>query len=395
MKRAYKFRIYPNKNQEVKLNRILNTCRHLYNNSLAERKKQVELNKLKREFQVFPWGKPAWISYEDQANELSGAKTDFQKEVYSQVLQNTLKRLDRSFKNFFKGFGYPRFQGKNRYNTFTYPQSGFELENGKLRLSKIGNLKIVLHREIEGRIKICTIKKDTDQWYAIFTVEIERKIEKVLMKTKIGIDIGLTSLLTLSSGEQIEPPNFLRASEKKLVRKQIELSRKKLGSKNRRKQRIRVAKVHRAIRNQRKDFAHKTSRWLINKYDHIVFEDLQIKKMMVNHHLAKSISDAGWYQLISLTKSKAEYAGKVVELVNPKGTSQICICGCPVPKTLSVRIHNCPSCGLVLGRDHVSAMVIESRSRNRSTNTAGIAGIEACQSNLNRETMKQEASLYL
>ena len=111
--------------------------------------------------------------------------------------------------------------------------------------------------------------------------------------------------------------------------------------------------------------------------------------MMANHHLAKSISDAGWYQLISLTKSKAEYAGKVVELVNPRNTSQVCICGYPVPKDLSVRVHSCPNCGFTLGRDHISAMIIESRS------TAGIVGIEACQSNLNREPMKQEATLIV
>ena len=132
MKRAYKFRIYPNKNQEVKLGRILNTCRHLYNNSLAERKKQADLNRLKREFQVFPWGKPDWISYEDQANKLAISKTAYQKEVYSQVLQNTLKRLDRSFRNFFNGFGFPRFKGRDRYDSFLYPQSGFQLKDRNL-----------------------------------------------------------------------------------------------------------------------------------------------------------------------------------------------------------------------------------------------------------------------
>ena len=392
MKKAYMFRIYPNKNQEVKMDRTLSTCRHLYNYALGERKKQVELNRLKREFQVFPWGssiKPEWISYEDQANDLSGSKTPLQKEVHSQVLQNTLKRLDRSFKNFFNGFGYPRFKGRNRYDSFTYPQSGFKLGKEKLTLSKIGSMKIILHREMEGRIKTCTIKKDVDQWYAIFTVEIERKIEKIPVKTKIGIDVGLISLLTLSNGKQIEPPKFLIASQKRLAREQIELSQKKPGTKNRGKQRVKVARVHRKIRNERKDFAHKTSRWLVHTYDHIVFEDLQIQNLMQNHRLAKSISDAGWYQLISLTKSKAEYAGKVVELINPKGTSQVCICGCSVPKDISVRIHKCPNCGHVVGRDHMSAMIIESRS------TAGIAGIEAWQSTPNREPMKQEATLLV
>ncbi|MDD5512087.1 MAG: transposase [Dehalococcoidales bacterium] len=363
MKKAYTFRIYPNKNQETKLNRTLSTCRYLYNNALEERKRESELNNLKRDFGVFPWGKPEWISYEDQANNLTGSKTSYQKEVFSQVLQNVLKRLDRSYQNFFRGNGYPRFKGRNRYDTFTYPQKGFEIENGRLSLSKIGSVRIFQHGEIEGQIKTCTIKKDVDQWYAIFTTEIDREIKKVPVETKIGIDVGLESLLTLSNGQQIEPPKFLRMSEDKLIKEQRKLSKKKPRSNNRNKQRIVVARVHRKIRNQRKDFAHKTGRMLVNQFDRIVFEKLQIKNMVQNHCLAKSISDAGWGQLISLTRSKAEEAGKSVSQVNPNGTSQTCVCGYPVPKDLLVRIHNCPHCGLVLNRDHVSAIVIENRDQ--------------------------------
>ncbi len=365
MKKSFQFRIYPNRKQEVILNRTLSTCRHLYNDSLAERKKQAELNRVKKEFDVFPWGKSEWISYEDQANDLSESKTDFQKEVHSQVLQNTLKRLDRSFKNFYNGFGYPRFQGRDRYNTFTYPQSGFAIESERLNLSKIGCIKIIQHREIEGRIKTCTIKKDIDQWYVIFSVEIEKPIEPTEQKTSIGVDVGLNSLITISNGEQIEPPEFMRELEDKLGREQKRLCRKKNGSENRKKQKIEVAKVHR-----------------------IVFEDLQIQNMMQNHHLAKSISDAGWYQLMILTKSKAEYAGKVVEFVNARNTSQNCSgCGNSVPKGISVRTHSCPHCGLVLDRDHNAAINI----LKRSIRTAGTAGINACSSVLNRGTMTQDA----
>jgi putative transposase len=363
MKKAYTFRIYPSKNQEVKLNRTLTTCRHLYNIALEERKRQAELNRLKREFQVFPWGKPEWISYEYQANTLPSDKTNIQKEVHSQVLQNTLKRLDRSFQNFFKGYGYPRFQGRNRYNTFSYPQSGFEINDMMLTLSKIGNIRIFQHRAIEGKLKTCTIKKDVDQWYAIFTVDIENKIEKVPVKTKTGIDVGLESLITLSNGKQIEPQKFYRTSEKKLVRVQRELSRKKKGAANRNKQIIKVAKVHRRIRNQRKDFNHKTSIGLVKTFDYIVFEDLQIKNMVQNHHLAKSILDAGWGQIIRFTAYKAEYAGKTIELVDPYWTSQTCLCGHHVPKKLSVRIHVCPSCNLILKRDHVSAILIGNKGK--------------------------------
>jgi putative transposase len=126
---------------------------------------KAQLNRLRKSFDVFPWGKPERINYNDQQNALPGMKTSYQKQVFSQVLQDVLKRVDRSFKNFYLGFGYPRFQGRDRYNSFTYSQSGFELKDDKLILSKIGTFKIVLHRPIEGKIKTCTIKKDIDQWY--------------------------------------------------------------------------------------------------------------------------------------------------------------------------------------------------------------------------------------
>jgi len=159
MRKSFQFRIYPGRKQEVVMNRTLSTCRYLYNDALAERKRESELNELERKFGIIPWGIPQWIEYEDQQNALPLTKTSYQKEVFSQVLQNVLKRVNRSFQNFFRGFGYPRFQGRNRYNSFTYPQSGFELKDGKLILSKIGSFKIILHREIEGKIKTCTIKK--------------------------------------------------------------------------------------------------------------------------------------------------------------------------------------------------------------------------------------------
>ncbi len=187
----------------------------------------------------------------------------------------------------------------------------------------------------------------------------------------IGIDVGLKSLITLSDGQQIEPPKLLRRSENKLAKQQRCLSQKKKGSNNRNKQRIKVAKLHRKIRNQRQDFAHKVSRELVNAYDLIVFEKLQIQNMVKNHHLAKSISDAGWYQLIQFTKHKAEYAGKVVELVDPKNTTQNCSnCGNKVPKSLSVRTHKCPYCDLEMDRDVNAAINILNLSTVGTTDRA-------------------------
>ena len=244
-----------------------------------------------------------------------------------------------------------------------------------MHISKIGEIRIFIHREIEGKVKNLIIKRDVDRWFAIFVCEIKDNVNKIneivnnvnsfnsLTKTgkRIGIDVGLKSLLTLSNGYKIEPPKFFRKSEDKLAWEQRKLSRKKKGSNNRNKQRIKVGKVHRLIRNQRLDFAQKLSTKLVRTFDEIVFEDLQIKNMMRNHNLAKSIADAGWSLLIRLSHYKAEWASKIVRLVNPNKTSQTCICGASVPKDLSVRAHKCPECGLVMDRDRMSAILISRR----------------------------------
>ncbi len=187
MRKTFQFRLYPTMAQEAKLNKTLSTCRHLYNDALEVRRKQAELNRLKRSFDIFPWGKPEWINKYEQMHDLATLKTSYQKEVFSQVLQDVIKRVDRSFKNFFNGFGYPRFSGMNRYNSFTYPQLGFKIQDGKLDLSKIGNVRIIMHRELEGKIKTCTIRKDIYHWYVSFSCELEEPAE-VEIKTRIGID---------------------------------------------------------------------------------------------------------------------------------------------------------------------------------------------------------------
>ena len=385
MMRTYQYRMYPTRKQEVKLISTLTTCRHFYNDSLAERKHQAEINKLISDWQLFPWGKPKWINYYDQAADLTQNKTEYQKEVHSQVLQDVLKRVEKSFKNFFRGAGYPRFQGRNRYDSFTYPQAGYYMtEEGKLKLSKIGDVKIVQHRPLEGKIKTCTIKKDVDQWYCSFSCEIDPQPTTMTDKS-IGIDVGLKSLITLSNGEQIDPPKYLRQSEKKLAKAQRALSKKKKGSNNRNKARIEVAKIHRHIKNQRKDFAHKVSRNLVDSYDTIVFEELQIQNMVKNHHLAKSIMDAGWSQLIQFTSYKAECAGKIVELVNPRNTTKTCsVCGHIQAIPLSQRTYDCSECGNVMDRDLNAAINIKSRAAVGTT-------VQACRGDLNRDLMKQEA----
>lgn len=360
--RSYKFRIYPNKQQEQALNSTLTTCRYLYNNALDQHIQHYKTTKKS-------------LSYVEQANWLVKNKNEYQKQVYSQVLQNTLKRLDKTFKNFFNRIkkkqrvGFPRFKNEQRFRSFCYPQSGFKLKEQHIYLSKIGNVKIKLSRPTEGIIKTCTVLKDVDQWFVILTCDTPSYAGPQSDNPEVGIDLGIKTLATLSNGKIIENHRTLKRSEKKLAKEQRRLARKKKGSNRRAKQRIKVAKVHRKIRRQREDYIHKESNKLIREYGVIYFEDLNVKGMVRNRRLSKHISDASWNKLVQFTQYKAENAGVKVVLVNPKNTSQNCSgCGNKIPKKLSDRVHRCSACGLEMDRDLNAA---------KNISTAGSAGINA------------------
>jgi putative transposase len=364
LRKAYRFRIYPSKEQGRILERTLQTCRILYNNLLAERRDSY------RRTGCSP-------GYYEQKRSLVLRKlgNPYVRQVHSQVLQDVALRLERGFENYFertkKGekVGYPRFKGWNRYNSFTYPQFGngvvLEPQNGRLVLSKIDSVRIFQHRPLppDAVIKTCTIRRDVNKWYACLTVKIEDNQPQVCEgKSQVGVDLGLSSLVTLSNGERVESPKFLRKSEKKLKREQRRLSRKKKGSQNRRKQVTKLARIHRKIRLRRTDFNHKLSRILVNRFDVIGFENLRISNMMKNHRLAKSIADASWGQLRVFTSYKAEEAGKRVETVDSYGTTRDCsMCEFHVSKMLSERIHKCPNCGLILDRDWNAARNVLNR----------------------------------
>ena len=346
MKTAYKFRMYPNRQQEAQLEQTRDTCRRLYNLALADRKAAYETDGVSR-------------SYEDQAAMLVAEKREGNfKGVFSQVLQDVLRRLDKAFKAFFRRVkvgekpGYPRFKGAGWYKSFTYPQVGFKLEGSKITLSKIGTIRIFKHREVEGKIKTCTIKKDLlGHWYAVLVTEIE-DVPATEPKTAIGVDVGLKSLITTSTGESIQYPRYYIQLEEKLASAQRSLSRKKKGSANRMKAKAKVAKISKRIQNLRDEFLNQISRKLVDSADVIIFENLNISGMLKNHHLAKHIQDHAWGKLIQVTRGKAEKAGKVVELVDARYTSQKCSqCGIMVPKTLAERTHACPNCGLEMDRD--------------------------------------------
>ena len=372
MLKTYRFRTYPNEGHIHILDSTLNECRELYNAMLEQR--------------IYAYEHGKRVNYYSQQNEIPGIKKMFPEfsDVHSQVLQDVASRLDKAYDNFFRRVeeikqgkkikaGFPRFKSKYGYNSITYTQSGFKvMDNGHVLLSKIGEIRTFMHRSIMGEIKTITIKRDrVGDWFVTITAEtvLEKRREmdiaveekEAIPVNPIGVDLGLKALITTSEGEQIEPPQFLRKSEKKLKRAKRQFSKKKKGSGKRKKARIKVARVERVIARQRDDSAHKISTNLVASHDLIVYEDLNIEGMVQNHHLAKSISDASWGKIIQYTTYKAESAGSIVMLVNPAYTSQECSqCGnVKHDLELSDRIYHCDICGLVIDRDLNAALNIK------------------------------------
>jgi putative transposase len=356
--KAYKYKLKTNAKFVAACSATLDICRELYNAALQERRDAYQINRLS-------------INYHAQAVQLPQIKQVRRDvgEVHSQVLQDTLRRVDKTFDAFFRRCqngetpGYPRFKPASRYDSFTYPQSGFRLEGDKLHLSKIGSCRVRLSRPIEGTIKTCMIKRDVDGWYVAFAVEENQCRFFPLSGETVGIDVGIENFATLSTGEAVENPEFLRESEAELKTAQRKVSRRKKGSKRRGKAVKLLQKKHQKIRRQRGDFHHKTAFKVVREFDAIAVEDLNIKGMVKNHHLAKSISDAGWSQFILILTSKAESAGRVVIKVNPSYTSQDCSrCGHRNRITLATRSYRCSRCGLVIHRDRNGALNVKGRA---------------------------------
>ena len=356
MVKSYRFRLFPTKSQVRILERQLELCRQVYNDTLAYRKNAWE--KEQRTVKRF--------ETQDRLPQLKVDRPEF-KEIHSLTLQNVVLRVELAFKAFFRRIkagenpGYPRFKGKGRYDSITYPQSGFGLDYGKLHLSKIGDIKIKLHRSLEGKIKTCTIRRmPTGKWYACFSVDMgDVQLPPWKDGSVVGIDVGLESFATLSNGEKIANPRFFRVEEKALAKAQRKLSKAPKGTPERKAALKVVERVHERIANRRNDFANQVSCQLVDRFGVIVFEDLDIRNMLKNHCLAKSISDVAWNILVKAAESKAAYAGSKVVLVDPRQTSQMCSrCGLIVKKDLSIRIHSCPECGLSMDRDLNAAINI-------------------------------------
>ncbi len=349
--KSLKFRIFPSKAINAKLENTLFLCRDLYNAALAERRGAYQINKIS-------------LNYYDQANQLKEIKdtNPEYKNVHSQVSQDVLKRLEKSFQGFFRRIkqgvkaGFPRFKGKNFFDSFCYTQSGFSVSGNKLKLSKIGTVKIKLSREIQGKVKQCRIKKEIDKWFVIFTVETA---VEPLPKTgeSIGIDVGIENFANLSDGTQIDNWKYYEQSQKKLRVAQRSVSRKKKGSSCRRKAVVGLRKIHQKIKNQRADFQHKLSTLLVKEFDLIAIEKLNILGLSKGF-LSKQVHDVSWSLFFQMIRYKAANADKELKEVNPRNTSQTCVCGEPNKKDLSVRWHHCKVCGLSIHRDICSAKVI-------------------------------------
>jgi len=363
MRRSFQYRLYPTTAQSEKLVWMLDRCRELYNAALEERREAYRMCGVS-------------VSCVAQQAQLPAIKRDRPeyRQIGSQVLQDVVQRLDRAFAAFFKRVkdghprpGYPRFKGRYRYNSLTLKQAGWKLdapEGGRLFVSGLGHLKVKWSRPVEGTIKTVTLKRDVDQWYVCFVCEVARATPvDTPDRPAVGIDMGLEYYATLSNKEHVENPRYYRKAQEVIARRQRVMERRKKGGKNRGKAGVLVRKAHRHIANQRKDMQHKAARTIVQTYGAVAVEDLNITRMVRNHTLSKSISDAAWGQFISILQAKAEEAAVVVVRVNPSGTSQHCSgCGVKTPKTLGERWHVCDHCGLSVQRDENAALNILHRA---------------------------------
>ncbi len=352
MRKTFKYRLYPNQQQRRRLDQQLEECRWLYNHLLAERRDAWEQSQES-------------VRLYDQQATLPALKAAHPTlaEVQSQVLQNVAVRIDLAFQAFFRRVkageaqGYPRFRGKGRYDSLTYPQvpvgCKLDVEVRRLRLHGVGLVKLILHRPMEGTPKTATItRSSTGKWYVCFSCACAEPSPLLATGQQVGIDVGLRTFATLSTGTMITSPHFFRQEERALAKVQRHLSKEEPGTPGRARRRKVVARVHERIMWRRGDFTHQHSRRLVDGFDLIAVEDLSVNRMTHTHCLAKSIHDAAWSQFTALIAYKAAWAGRQYLAVNPAYTSQDCSsCGHRQSLSLSDRTSTCPCCGLALDRD--------------------------------------------
>ena len=359
MNKAYKFRIYPTSKQKTMLSKTFGCTRMVYNHYLDKRIKLYEEEKIT-------------LGYTKCANDLTVLKKEkeFLKEVDSISLQQALRHLDTAFQNFFKQpkTGFPKFKSKKNHNnsyTTVCVNNNIKLENGMVTLPKIGKVKVRQHRSIPENyiLKSVTVSQTpSGKYYASILFEYENQIQKTEPQTFLGLDFSMHELYIASDGTSANYPRFYRQALQKLEREQRKLSKMQKGSNNRNKQRIRVARLHEKVANQRKDFLHKQSRQITNAYDCVCIEDLNMKAMSQAMNFGKSVSDNGWGMFTAFLKYKLEEMGKrLVKIDQFFASSQLCnICGYQNSETkdLSVREWTCPCCQTHHNRDRNAAINI-------------------------------------
>lgn len=378
MRTSYQYKIKPTQEQVEKIAQTLEMLRCQYNYLLAQRfdwhgQNRCPLDRCPLICQI-PELKEQPNYYSQKAS-LTQLKVDraWYKEIHSQVLQEVPKKVEITFERWLKGdsngkkSGRPRFKGVGQYKTFTYPQfKRHHFANNKITLSKIGDVKVIVHRPIPVGfdIKTVSVTKKADGYYVTLSLD-DQTVPTIKPDFNsdniVGIDVGLIDFYVASDGSRINAPKHLRKAERKLKSAQRRVDRRKKGSNRRKKAIKKLAIQHKKVADTRKDFHFKTARTLLDKYDVIAVEKLNIKGL-VKTQLAKSINDAGWGQFIIILSNKAENAGLKVITVNPNGTSQECSnCGHKVKKRLSQRMHNCPVCHTSLCRDLNAAINIKAR----------------------------------
>src|SRR5262247_1858876 len=362
--KTFEYRLRTNKKFVAACEKALEDSRFVYNCALEQR------------IRVYNAGGKT-ISFYEQSRQLTQARDELPeiKSALRTIQSDALERLDEAFIAFFKRMkaghkpGFPRFKSRDRYHTFSQKYEKVRpcpIKGDKLTVPGVGTCRIRLSRPIEGQCKQLRITRRVDGWYALIVCEIPKPAPLPPTGQTVGVDVGVTSFATLSTGEEIENPRHLESALENLQRQQRRLSRRQKGSKRRAKQRIKFAKAHLKVSRCRKDFHHKVSTDLVRRFDAITVEDLNIRGMVKNRRLARAISDVAWGRFITMTKGKAENAGRTFERVDPNYTSQVCSkCGHRQKMPLAVRVYECGKCGFVIGRDHNSAITIDRAGQAR------------------------------
>jgi putative transposase len=357
MLKAYKYRIYPNAEQEIMFAKHFGSCRFIYNFCLA---KKVELyQKENKRISCFDLMKEITLLKKQEEYE-------WLNECIAQSLQQSLRHLDNAFTRFFREKkGFPKFKKKSGKQSFIVPQNvKIDFENNQIQIPKCKQVKAKLHREFQGNIKTCAISKTPSGKYFISVLvennaELPQKAE-IKKETAIAIDLGIKTYATLSNGEKIENPKHLKSKEIKLAKHQKRLARKKKGSKRRELQKKRVAKIHEQIANARNDFLHKTSKKIVDTFDTIITENLNVKGIVQNHNLAKAVSDCSWGTFTNMLEYKCNFYGKnYVKIGMFQPSSRLCSCGVINKELkLSDREWTCQVCKTTHDRDLLAAQNI-------------------------------------